>query len=358
MQKRTASLVPLIAVILGVAVVSCSPPAPPEPTRRVVRVGWQPPWANQGQIVQVMKRTDVSDLLGLEIRLSPFTYGGPMIEAALAGAIDAGFMGPQPAINLISKDARWRIVARVPNYRSAVLVPPGSPIKRLEDLRGKTLATAFGSTTHRHVVQDLLDAGLNPSTGDLKLTSVDQAEHAAVIQAGGDIRWGEIDAIATYDPTVALALEQKKARIIATMIDPGVIVMRKDFIETQGEATRLFLTAYALSYHYYVTHQAEADRWYSEASRLAVRPESFQEMAAVEPSMKATSIAELQLAFTDADGQQIQRAADHAVELKLTAKRPDVIGSLDQQLIRKAQEALAGSKENTRIRPLEPGNVR
>ena len=61
-------------------------------------------------------------------------------------------------------------------------------------------------------------------------------------------------------------------------------------------------------------------------------------------------MAALQLVFTDADGQDLQRAADQAVELKLTPTRPDMIAGLDQRLIRDAAKELASSGETIHVR--------
>lgn len=68
-----------------------------------IRIGWQIPAATQGQIVQVLKRTNVLDVHGLDPSLVPFSYGGPQVEAAFSGQLDVVFSGDQPAINLIAR---------------------------------------------------------------------------------------------------------------------------------------------------------------------------------------------------------------------------------------------------------------
>ena len=137
-----------------------------------------------------------------------------MTEAALAGRLDVIFLGDQPALRSISRDPGWRIVSRLVNYRSAFVVPPDSTIHSVADLRGKIIATAFGATTHRDAVRVLSEAGIEASR-DVTLVNVDQAEHASVVGAGAHHgRWGNIDAIATYDPTVVSAVSKKLAKIV------------------------------------------------------------------------------------------------------------------------------------------------
>ena len=152
-----------------------------------IRLGWQPPWANQGQLVAILKNTDLLAKEGVNVEYFPFSYGGPMTEAAIAKEIDVVFAGEQPVLTLLSKSSDWRIVARMVRYRSAIVVPVGSKLQSLADLKGKTIAAAFGSTTHRDVVRILTENNL---LDQVKLVSLDQAEQAGVIERGGEERWG------------------------------------------------------------------------------------------------------------------------------------------------------------------------
>ena len=68
-----------------------------------IRIGWQIPAVTQAAIVQVLKRTDVLAIHGLDPSLVPFSYGTPEVEAALAGKLDALFAGDQPTINLVAR---------------------------------------------------------------------------------------------------------------------------------------------------------------------------------------------------------------------------------------------------------------
>ena len=71
-----------------------------------IRIGWQIPAATQGQILQVLKRTNILEGHGLKPRFIPFSYGGPQMEAAIAGELDVFFAGDQPAINLIARGGK------------------------------------------------------------------------------------------------------------------------------------------------------------------------------------------------------------------------------------------------------------
>jgi hypothetical protein len=44
-----------------------------------IRIGWQIPAATQGQVLQVLKRTNVLESHGLKPIFVPFSYGGPQV---------------------------------------------------------------------------------------------------------------------------------------------------------------------------------------------------------------------------------------------------------------------------------------
>ena len=259
-------------------------------------VGWQPPWANQGQLVAILKHTDLLDKAGVKVNFVPFTYGAPMIEGALARRVDVVLAGEQPVLTLLSKSQDWRIVARLTRYRSAIVIPTSSPLTTLRDLRGKTVATAFGSTTHRDLVAILAKEGIET---EVRLVNLDQAEHAGVIAGGGKTSWGPFDAIATYDPTIARATATNAARILHAWASPALVAVRNDVIQVRRADIKGFLDAYVQSYVRYAQNPTEANQWYSEESRLQLTDSDYADIAKYEPNMQAGTTADVEVELTD-----------------------------------------------------------
>jgi sulfonate transport system substrate-binding protein len=150
-----------------------------------IRIGWQIPAATQGQILQVLKRTNVLEGHGLKPVFVPFSYGGPQVAAAFAGELDVFFAGDQPAINLIAKGGQWKIVARLFEDGVGIIVPPNSPIKSVHDLKGKTVASPFGSVAHRDAFREQEAAGLDPYKNVLN-KNLDILDIRRRVQAGGN----------------------------------------------------------------------------------------------------------------------------------------------------------------------------
>ena len=78
-----------------------------------------------------------------DTRLSTKTFnaGPSAVEALFAGALDATYIGPNPAINAFVKSQgnAIRIIAGATSGGASLVVRPG--ITRVEDLRGKRIAT-------------------------------------------------------------------------------------------------------------------------------------------------------------------------------------------------------------------------
>jgi ABC-type nitrate/sulfonate/bicarbonate transport system substrate-binding protein len=329
-MKVTIIIRAVVGVIAALTLTGCSPPS--AGTSRPLRVGWQPQWANQGQVVEVLMHDGVLAKHGVSADFRPFTYGGPMTEAALAGEVDVLFVGNQPAITLISRDDKWRIAARLTGYRSAVLVPKDSPVRSLDDLRGKTLATAFGSTTHRDVVRRLLDIGIDPAT-QIRLVSLDQAEHATVIARGGSGKWGVLDAIATYDPTVAVALESGGARVIADWASPAVVVARASLFDKGTMELKNFLRAYIEAYSIYATSPDKFDQLFQVDSRLPLSPGIYRAMAGYEPNLSKKNSADVDVRFSDEALRSLVQDTEIAFRLGIIKMKPDIRRFVDQSAL-------------------------
>jgi len=330
-----------ILAVLAILVSGCAKKAEEHPK---LRLGWQPPWSNQGQIVEVLKHTDVLARNKVSVDFKAFTYGGPMGEAARAGEIDILFCGDQPALTLISRDPKWRIVGRMVNYRSGFLVAPNSPIKTLHDLAGKKVATAFGSTTHRDAVRILQEQGFVIDK-TLTLVNLDQAEHAAVVARGGEISWGEIDAIATYEPTLAVSVSSRKARLLHEWISPAVVVSNTDLIDKRSTDLKNFLKAYAESYYLYSQDPHQYNVLYSEDSRLPLSDEIYRDVASCEPNMFATQITQIDITLDSIEQNTLQRNANAALAIGIIKKPIKVSEVLVLSL---AEQALAEVKVSTR----------
>ncbi|GAA3007948.1 ABC transporter substrate-binding protein [Actinokineospora diospyrosa] len=146
--------------------------------------------------------------LPYKIEWSTFTSGPPLLEAASAGAIDIGSVGNTPPLFAAAANAKIAVVSAQKGDVSSdtLLVPESSPLRSIEELRGKTIGVAKGSSAHGVVLSILNRAKLAPT--DVTLSFLQPADaYAAFTQ-------NKLDAWAVWDPYTTQALREAKARVL------------------------------------------------------------------------------------------------------------------------------------------------
>lgn len=275
---------------------------------RKIRIGWQVPWATQGQLVQVLKHTNALTLNQLHGEFKGFNYGGPLNEAALAGDVDVILTADQPAATLLARGAKWTIVARLMYNRVAIYVPPDSAIRTLSDLKGKRVAMPFGAAAQRDAFKAITDVGLDPNK-DLTCINIDIYEQNNIVQAGNNQNWGDIDALAGFDPTPAIFEYKGLARMLHVGKVVSLVLMSNEYLNSYPDDSKRFLKAFIESWYYYATHQEQADEWFREESRLQFDSKVLSIAAAVEPNVTARSPKEIRPTLDGEDLNTVQSAA-------------------------------------------------
>lgn len=125
---------------------------------------------------------------GVDLEVVTFNSGTEAIEALFSGAIDASFIGPNPAINGFAKSdgEALRIVAGTTSGGAALVVREG--IDGPEDLAGTTLATpSLGNTQDVALRAWLSEEGLETNTtggGDVEVRPQENADTLTAFQDG------------------------------------------------------------------------------------------------------------------------------------------------------------------------------
>lgn len=127
----------------------------------------------------------------LQIELVKFTSGPPEVAAMTSGDIDAGYIGHgahflavQGKVNILSMDTISK--------SDEILVSKKSGISKIEDLKGKTVATQFG--TSGDIVLELALKKAKMKKDDLKMVNMDMAGAVSAFIAG------KVDAVAVWSP--------------------------------------------------------------------------------------------------------------------------------------------------------------
>lgn len=212
-------------------------------------------------------------LKGIPYKLSwsTFTSGPPELEAISDGAVDVGAVGNTPPIFAAASGAKIMVVAASQDHAQGdtILVPKGSPIHGVADLKGKTIAVAKGSSAHGNLLLQLKKVGLTPQ--DVKTTFLQPSDaYAAFTQ-------GRVDAWAVWDPYTAQAQVESGARILASgrgvANGAGFIVAGRSALAdpARDTAIRDLVIRLAKSRQWAQTHAREWARVYSKETGLPMK---------------------------------------------------------------------------------------
>lgn len=198
--RRRRGVSGLLAAALALA--SCGP-RPSAPTA-VLKVGSQ-----KGGDHALLLASGALAGAPYKVEWSDFPAAQHLLEALAAGAVDIGLVGDAPFLFAYSGGARIKAVqavaAPVGGAATAIVVPPGSAIRSLADLKGRRIATGRGSIGHYLLLCALAHAGLEPS--DVTIVFL------APSDAKGAFATGAVDAWSTWAPYLPLA-QKDGARVL------------------------------------------------------------------------------------------------------------------------------------------------
>jgi sulfonate transport system substrate-binding protein len=147
--------------------------------------------------------------LGVSLKWVEFPAGPQLLEGLNVGSVDVGFVGEAPPIFAQAAGARFVYIGNDPAApeAEAVVVPKGSPIKSVAELKGKKIALNKGSNVHYLLVKLREKNGLKYS--DVQPVFLPPADARAAFERGA------VDAWVIWDPFLAAAEKQIGARILA-----------------------------------------------------------------------------------------------------------------------------------------------
>jgi aliphatic sulfonates family ABC transporter substrate-binding protein len=232
---------------------------------KIVRVGTQ---KGAGLLVAEQQQRGLETALnplGVEVKWVEFQFGPPMLEAMRAGAIDIGAVGDTPPIFSQAAHGDLLYVAATPGSIHGILVPPGSPIQTLADLRGKRVAFGRGSSAHSMTVAAVEKAGL--AWSDIVPVGLPPADAAAAFERGA------IDAWTIWDPYYALYQGRPGVRVLAE--SPSItkqfsfFLAAREFAETNPTLTAKALADFCRVDEWARNHRPELARLIADGTGIA-----------------------------------------------------------------------------------------
>lgn len=173
-----------------------------------VRIGYQ----KYGTLTLLKGRGTLEKRLaeqGVGVKWTEFPAGPVLLEGLNVGSIDFGTVGEAPPIFAQAAGANLVYVGNEPASPAseAIVVPKGSSLRTLADLKGKKIALNKGSNVHYLLLKALEKAGV--AYADIQPVFLPPADARAAFERGS------VDAWAIWDPFLAAAEKQLGARVLA-----------------------------------------------------------------------------------------------------------------------------------------------
>ncbi|VFS74776.1 Putative aliphatic sulfonates-binding protein precursor [Raoultella terrigena] len=267
--------------------------------------------------------------LNYDIKWAEFPAAAPLAEALNAGAVDAGIIGDAPLLFALANGAPVKAIAvdKSNPAGTAVLVPPGSPLKSAADLKGKRIATGKGSIGHFVALKALEQAGISPK--DVQWVFLGPVDAKVALLNGS------VDAWATWEPYTTQLVKTAEGQILVSGkgLLPGNTFLAATDASLKDPAKRAALQDY-------LHRLAGAERW--AYANLDSYGKTLGEIIRFPPEIARAQFANRQSQWQRLDSRivaQQQATADFYQANGLIRARLDVTPTFDDGFTVPAQTA-------------------
>jgi NitT/TauT family transport system substrate-binding protein len=266
-----AASVAALAVVVGGVVAafrtSASAPAPAE-----VRLGCFPNLTHATALVGVERGLFAQELgAGVKLTIATFNAGPAAVEALFSGAIDATYLGPNPAINAFvkSRGEAVRVVAGATSGGALFVVAPS--IARAADLKGKRVASPqLGNTQDVALRAWLASQGLRVDRKGASEVEILPQENGQTLDA---FKNRQIAGAWVPEPWASRLLLEGGGKVLVDERDlwpdrayvTTQLLVRTEFLRDHPERVKALLRAHVDAGAWIAAHEDEAQRLVNDA---------------------------------------------------------------------------------------------
>lgn len=243
----------------------------------------------------------------------PFAASAPATEAMNAGSIDITVGSSTSSITSFAAGVPMVIFGyqKMSAAAEGILVKQDSPIKTIKDLAGHSVACNRGGTGEYLLVRAMGRAGMDPAS--VKRVYLSPSD------GGPAFAQGHVDAWATWDPFLAIAVRSYQARILADGAAIGsdnaiTLLASRNFASTKPALLKLVFDTLESDNLWAQQHPTEAGVIWAQAMSV---PTDLAEIIGRNNAVPTQAVS-------DKDIAQINAIADWYVANKIVLTRPDI----------------------------------
>ncbi|MCM3246692.1 aliphatic sulfonate ABC transporter substrate-binding protein [Cytobacillus oceanisediminis] len=257
---------------------------------------------------------------GTKVEYKTFAEGGSFMTALKTGDIDAGLVGPGPAMNNFSTGADVKIIAGASTGGTVVLAREGVEINSLEDFQGKTFITPGVGCTHDVQYETYLEeAGITSARigGTMKHLTGNPAQYASMLKTG------KVDIAVAPEPWAAVIEQETNAEVVigwdevsfGETLPASVLVATGDAVKNSPEKVQKIVDAHKDAVKFIEDNPEEAK---------AITIKDIKEVTGQELEKEVVDRSWERIGFTyDVDADTIQEFADSSYTLKFLKDKPE-----------------------------------
>ena len=218
-------------------------------------------WATYNPLSLIVKDQGWLEEEGYDVEWVQSLGSSKANEALRAGAVDFGSTAGSAALLARANGAPQQIIDVVaqPEW-AALVVPEGSDITSVADLKGKRVAAALGTDPYFFLVQALEENGL--SVDDVTVENLIHADGAAALQSGSVDAWSGLDPIMASTEAAGATLFYRDLDLNSY----SVLNATEDIIQNNPDAVQAVVDAYERAREWALTNPEETARILAEAA--------------------------------------------------------------------------------------------
>ena len=275
-----------------------------------------------GNIGAVLQKTGILKKNGYDAAVTPLPLGRELKEAFAADQVDVILTSEANFIVLLGQGVPCRAISTFGSMgEMGLVVKPDSAIRKTSDLKGKKIATIFGTSLHEPAVEWPREAGLDPAK-DVELVNMRGMGPMNAAFLGGDV-----DAMVTFDPYLTQGVNNRDYRILRKTGLDGIVLMSAAYESAHPGSAKKFNSALREAVYYVASHKETTNAW---AAALSGMPADLLAQASkVNANYNAKNMSGVDLTISRAYRAKLARLSRFFFEEKLIPSKPDVRLSIE-----------------------------
>lgn len=329
-MKRLLTLAAIL--LLGAVLAACGSSNAEEGSNEVVTIGYFPNINHVAGMVAEEKNLYSETLPdGTEVNYQYFPDGSAFMTALETGDIEAGIVGPGPAMNHFTSGAKVSVVGAASTGGTVIMKRPDADIESPEDLVGKTFISPRVGCTHdvqfEALMKDEYGITSDRTGGEMKHVTGKPATYSNMFATGN------VDAATVPEPWASFIEEEGTGEVLidtpevayGETLPAAVFVTSNELIENDPELVQSIVDGHKKATEFIQNNP-------DESKEIAIN--KIKEITDQELSPSVVDRAWERITFTyDVDEEVLQEFANSSYDLGFLDEQPDLTGLVDKSFI-------------------------